>query len=170
LAGEPHLLVGDFNSLAPGARLEAMSVLRHALHTDAERRALGRPLHGLPTVTNILPPVVLPFLPLLAWLAQNRVAAHLCDALVGAYVPRRVVRRVRAEGYVDCYAALHPDAQSEGFTCPLPTPAGRIDYIFASPDLAASLESCEVLTDGPGSPVSLASDHRPVLARLRLGA
>lgn len=169
-AGEPHVLVGDFNSLAPGERLEATGVLRHALAVDAERAANGHALIGLPSVDFVLPPIARPFRPLLVAAARGGALGWLCDVAAGAYVPRGVVRRVRAAGYTDCYAAQHADPHARTFTCPLPAPAGRIDYVFASPALASRLACCEVLTDTPERPVSRGSDHRPVLARFRLGA
>jgi endonuclease/exonuclease/phosphatase family metal-dependent hydrolase len=168
-SGEPHVLVGDFNSLAPGERLEATGVLRHALAVDAERAAKGHQYEGLPSVDFVLPPVARPFRPLLVAAARGGPLGWLCDSVAGAYVPRAVVRRVRAAGYTDCYAVRHPDRRTRAFTCPLPAPAGRIDYVFASAALAKRLVGCEVLTDTPTRAVSRASDHRPVLATFRLG-
>ncbi len=167
-AREPHLLMGDFNSLAPGERLEATTVLRHALVADAHQRQHGQPPFGHPSVSYILPPAARPFRPMLVAATRFGPLAALCNALAGAYMPRDVVRRMRAAGYADCYATSHPDPRTRLFTCPLPTPAGRIDYVFASPALAARLIACEVLTDTPTRPVSHASDHRPVLAEFAL--
>lgn len=167
-AGEPHVLVGDFNSLAPGERLQATGVLRHALAVDAERVAKGHACEGLPSVDFVLPPIARPFRPLLVAAARGGPLGWMCDAAAGAYMPRAVVRRVRAAGYADCYAERHPDRRTRTFTCPLPAAAGRIDYVFASAALATRLVCCEVLTDTPTRPVSRASDHRPVLARFRL--
>lgn len=169
-SGEPHALAGDFNSLAPGERFRAMLVLRHALAVDAARRARKPNMHGHPGVDFILPPLARPLrLPLML---ANRVPplAWLCDRAASAYMPRDVVRGVRNAGYTDCYAALQPDPRAREFTCPARSLAGRIDYIFASPELASRLDCCDVLADAPGRPVTLASDHRPVLARFRLDA
>ncbi|HEY7833135.1 MAG TPA: endonuclease/exonuclease/phosphatase family protein [Ktedonobacterales bacterium] len=167
-AGEPHALVGDFNSLAPGERLAAMGVLRHALAVDAAKRARKPDMRGHPGVDFILPPVARPVRVPLTLAARVAPLAWLGDRAANAYVPRRVVQRARDAGYTDCYAALHPNARTRAFTCPLPAPAGRIDYVFASPALAPRLACCEVLLDAPGQPVTHASDHRPVLARFRL--
>jgi endonuclease/exonuclease/phosphatase family metal-dependent hydrolase len=170
MAEEPHMLVGDLNSLAPGERLLATAVMRHALATDAARRERGISLDGHPGVDFILPPLVRPFRGLLAAASQGGLLGRLVDAVAGGYVPRRVVQRLVDASYTDCYAALHPDPRTRAFTCPQPEVAGRIDYIFASPSLARRLVCCEVLTDTPARPVNRASDHRPVLARFRLGA
>jgi endonuclease/exonuclease/phosphatase family metal-dependent hydrolase len=57
---------------------------------------------------------------------------------------------------------MNPEAT--GFTCPAAAPAGRIDFIFASPELAQSLECCYIPTEGEGVRGEEASDHLPVVA------
>lgn len=167
-AGEPHLLVGDFNSLAPGEPLRASAVLRHALAVEEMRRARGLLMEGHPHVDYIVPPALRPLRPLLGLIGGTPPLAWACDTIASLYVPRAVVRRMRSAGYIDCYAAAHPDPRTRSFTCPSPAPGGRIDYLFASPALAARLASCEILTDTPTRLISYASDHRPVLAHFRL--
>ena len=168
-AGEPHVLVGDFNSVAPGERFQPMQVMRHALSVDAKRKALGHEIHGHPGVDNILPPVMRPLRPLLSVASRNAPLSGLCDTLVSLYMPRSVIGRMLTAGYIDCYAATYPDPGTRAFTCPLPAPGGRIDYIWASPSFAERLVTCDVLTDAPQRPVMGASDHRPLLATFRLG-
>jgi len=174
--GEPHVLLGDFNSVAPGERFRPMRVLRHAMAADARRRARGEPggtgtaLVGHPRVDYILPPAVRPLRALLEGASRHPALSWCCDRLAGLYMPRAVVRRLCAAGYVDCYAALRPDPRTRALTCPADAPGGRIDYIWATPELAARLVACEVLTDAPGCPVARASDHRPVLATFRARA
>jgi endonuclease/exonuclease/phosphatase family metal-dependent hydrolase len=73
--------------------------------------------------------------------------------------PRLVIPAVLATGYVDVYRALHPD--EGGYTAKTPTPIVRIDYIFASPALAARAVSCDRVE---GSLPVYASDHLPVRA------
>ena len=63
--------------------------------------------------------------------------------------------------------SIHPKAR--GFTCPAASPAGRIDFIFASPEMATHLETCYVLTDGEGMPGSAASDHLAIGGVFGLG-
>jgi endonuclease/exonuclease/phosphatase family metal-dependent hydrolase len=170
LRGEPHLLMGDLNSLAPGERLEAGRVLRHALGVEQRARTYGRQQYGHPNLDNILPPAVRPFRPLVVAAFGVPPIAWVCDRLVNWYVPRGVVRRLVGAGYTDVYAAAHPDARTRGYTCPQPDPGGRIDFIFADQVAAAGLVSSEIVVDGPGRDVTHASDHRPVLAMLRIGA
>ncbi|MGH2482179.1 MAG: endonuclease/exonuclease/phosphatase family protein [Ktedonobacteraceae bacterium] len=72
---------------------------------------------------------------------------------------RRALLRLLSVGYVDCYRALHP--AEAGYTYKLPTPGLRLDYIFASPDLAQRLAACDILTGGEAE---TASDHYPIWA------
>lgn len=167
--GAEQILLGDFNSLAPGEPLLASQLLLHAAALD-DRRDQGEDLDGLPTIAKVLPRPLRPLAETLIRLAQIPALAALCDLAAGLYTPRAVVRQARAAGYTDLYAATHPDMSQRVGSCPSHDPAGRIDYIFASPALAARLVACEVLTDTPTRPVSRASDHRPVLATLALDA
>lgn len=168
-AGEPHLVMGDFNTLAPGEPLQASAVLRLALQVDAAHAA-GKPMPGLPDVAAVVPRPLLPLRPVLRAIAASNTLSRLFDLAVSASVPRFVIRRLLASGYIDCYAATHPVRAERERTCPIHAPAGRIDYIFASPTLAARLRSCDILTDTPSRPISVASDHRPVLAEFCLSA
>ena len=115
LAGQPHLLVGDFNALGPGDPV------------------------------GDLPPGV-----------EKR-----GEAVDGA--PRPAIRLILEAGYVDCYRTLHP--REPGYTYPTGPPGAawlRLDYIFASPLLAARLSACDVVTEGEAY---RASDHFPVWAQ-----
>jgi hypothetical protein len=135
---------------------------------EEQERRRGRELSGRPNLSHILPPAFRPLRALVQAAFQVPGVSRLCDALVNVYVPRTVVRRVMRAGYVDVYASTHPDRRTRAYTCPQPSPAGRIDYIFADPHLAACVTEAEVLEDTPTRDVSGASDHRPLLARLRL--
>lgn len=67
-------------------------------------------------------------------------------------------------GYTDCFRAMHRGASREpGYTFALPHPRMRIDYIFASMQLARRLVACDVVT---APPAPHASDHFPVIAEL----
>lgn len=73
---------------------------------------------------------------------------------------RLAIARLQEAGLVDCYRVLHPD--QAGYTSDARTgPAIRIDYCFASPQLAPFLRSCEVVSN---ELTTQASDHLPVLA------
>jgi len=73
--------------------------------------------------------------------------------------PRLVIPTVLDAGYVDVDRALNPEGA--GYTTRTPTPVVRIDYIFASPALAARAVSCGRIE---GSLPVYASDHLPVRA------
>lgn len=165
-AGVPHLVLGDFNTLAPGERLHASAILRLALQVDAARAA-GERMAGLPGVDSVVPRGLRPLRGLLRFVASSEALCRLFDLAVSAYVPRLVIRRMLAAGYVDCYVATHAVRAERGWTCSTRAPAGRIDYVFASPGLARRLRCCEILTDSPGRPIYAASDHCPVLAEFQ---
>ena len=82
------------------------------------------------------------------------------EAIEGA--PRPAIRRILAAGYVDCFRMLHP--QAPGYTYPSHHPWLRLDYIFASPELAPHLGACEVVQ---GTAAATASDHFPMRAEFR---
>jgi endonuclease/exonuclease/phosphatase family metal-dependent hydrolase len=164
-ADETQLLLGDFNSLPPGERLRASQLLLQVARND-ERRAQGEDMTGHPTLLGVLPRPVRPLARALAAWARIPPLAWIGDQLMGAYVPRAVIRQTLAAGYHDLYAEAHPDPRQRDASYSSSVPAGRIDYIFASPALAAGLLACEILGETPTRPVSSASDHRPLLATL----
>jgi exodeoxyribonuclease III len=75
---------------------------------------------------------------------------------------RQVIPLLLSARYVDCYRELHPTIP--GYTYKLPTPALRLDYIFALPSLAKRLSACEVVTEADAE---VASDHFPIWAEFR---
>jgi exonuclease III len=90
----------------------------------------------------------------------------LFDVVAHFYAPRGCIRNLK-RFYVDSYRRMHP--QRLGFTCPAGAPAGRIDYIFASPLLAERITGCDVLRTGEGGITGeQASDHLPILVELGL--
>jgi exodeoxyribonuclease-3 len=71
---------------------------------------------------------------------------------------RLAIARLQEAGLGDCYRVLHPT--QAGYTCDARRgPSMRIDYCFASPHLAQSLHSCEVISN---ELTAKASDHLPV--------
>jgi endonuclease/exonuclease/phosphatase family metal-dependent hydrolase len=161
--GTPHILLGDFNSIAPGDQLKTHILFRHVLKEQKKyydklkvqypdylldkskrakrRRRLTRYVMLL-TVSNPF------FCALLDIISRNFVQGGI-DLLQQA-------------GYVDSFRRIHP--RSRGFTCLAAAPAGRIDFIFASPELAHHLHDCDIVTCGGGVFAEQASDHLPVLA------
>jgi endonuclease/exonuclease/phosphatase family metal-dependent hydrolase len=82
------------------------------------------------------------------------------DAAEGA--PREALRPLAEAGYVDCCRALHDEP---GYTYPAEAPWLRLDYVLASPNLAARLFAAGVASDGEAA---RASDHLPVWAEFAL--
>jgi endonuclease/exonuclease/phosphatase family metal-dependent hydrolase len=164
--GKPHLLMGDFNSLAPGDPFKASFLLRYVVDLD-EARKTSHVGDGHPQLELVVPPKLRFLMPLLRIIPDNQWLCSLFDAAAAFYAPRGSIRILQEGGYIDSYRKVHP--HEWGFTCPAALPAGRIDYIFASPDLAERLEECDTMVEGEGIPGSLASDHLPVTAAFGLG-
>ncbi len=167
--GRPHLLLGDFNSLAPGDAFVPSELLRYVVGLDEQRRTkvIG---DGHPHLDSLVPPSLRFLTPLIRALPRYPLFSNVVDAMAALYVARGTIRLIRDAGYVDCYRQLHSHAR--GLTCPADAPAGRIDYIFADPELAQRLINCYVINEGDGLSGRDASDHLaitaeyiPVLAR-----
>ena len=182
----PHLLLGDFNALAPGddvlatAFFRRMTELRRAgllvsgaggtigplTSADGEagaaiddrwRRAGVDPrlIGGIP----VLPRVVSP-------LTVGVPVSRAIDRLLGRFIERWTVERLLHDGYVDCYRRVHPRAR--GLTCATWQLSARVDYVFATPDVAAQVVSADVVggRTWPDPDAAVASDHFPVVADL----
>jgi endonuclease/exonuclease/phosphatase family metal-dependent hydrolase len=160
--GTPHLLMGDFNTLAPGDRLKASILLRYLVERDRRHQQNPNDSVGHPSL-NFVVPAPLRFLnPLLRVIPRSKLLSALFDEAGSLYAPRGSIRLLCKAGYIDCFRSTNPYAW--GFTCPASAPAGRIDFIFASPELAGRLSVCKVITEGNGSRAEQASDHLPVVA------
>ncbi|MGA8206646.1 MAG: endonuclease/exonuclease/phosphatase family protein [Candidatus Dormiibacterota bacterium] len=186
----PHLVIGDFNAVAPGDRIQATDFfaqinLWRRTGVLQEAGAMGPIPPGLSrlrwwqdpetadAIVEELPEAVRSGLPRLPWLVHPLLEVlprgDTTDAVLGALLPRAAVRSMLRAGYIDCLRALHPRASA--FTCPTYQPAARIDYIFVTRGLDRRLVSCEVVGRS-GELAELArraSDHFPVLAEFSLG-
>ncbi|MFN2582500.1 MAG: endonuclease/exonuclease/phosphatase family protein [Candidatus Dormibacteria bacterium] len=178
----PHILVGDFNAMAPGDDVAAtrffrkLNELRRARlmvpladgsmgpaprrrddpEIDDAWRAAGidpRLEPGIP----VLPRVVGP-------LTANLPVSPALDRFMGRFIERWTVERLLREGYVDSFRRVHPRAH--GHTCATWLPAARVDYVFTTPDLGDRLVACDVVGDRrhPDRDALVASDHFPVVA------
>lgn len=78
--------------------------------------------------------------------------------------PRRAIELILTAGYLDCFRALHPADVEPGYTFPTDAPWLRLDYIFASPEMAARLHAGGLVA---GATAAAASDHFPVWAEFR---
>ena len=164
---DPHVLMGDFNALAPGDALKASRLLRYLVDLDKRRKFSPQDNYGHPYLNFVIPPHLRPFKPLLYLVPRSRLLCNLFDEASGLYIGRGSIAHLRAAGYVDCFRYVNPRAW--GFTCPSAAPAGRIDYLFANPLLATRLSTCKVVTGEPEVNAEEASDHLPIVADFGVG-
>jgi len=160
--GIPHVLIGDFNTLAPGDTFKGSLFLRYMLKLDAQRKQDTAAMTGHPYLDFVVPPLLRIFNPLLRIIPRSGLLSAFFDVAASLYAPRGSIKLLRNAGYVDCFRRMNP--HDWGFTYPAAAPAGRIDFIFASPELAARLSSCCVIMSGEGLPGEQASDHFPLCA------
>ena len=164
----PHLVMGDFNALAPGDKLKASNLLGYLVEGDDDWQGdwQAKERDGHPSLNGVVPPQLRFLNPLLCRIPRNRVFRALLDEAGSLYAPRGSIGLLYKAGYVDCFRYVNPRAW--GFTCPADAPAGRIDYIFANPLLATRLSACKVV--GGEEILRLdASDHLPVIAEFGVG-
>lgn len=161
--GLPHVIVGDFNSLAPGDSFKASFLLRYVVHMDQRNRNKAYISDGNPHLNFVVPPRLRFLNPLLRIIPQHKLLSALFDIAASLYAPRGPIVMLQNAGYNDCYR--QSNHHSWGFTCPAAAPAGRIDFIFANTPLAQRLESChEILLGEHGVKGDQASDHLAVAA------
>jgi exonuclease III len=86
------------------------------------------------------------------------------DRFMSRFIERWTIERMLRNGYVDAFRHMHPRAH--GLTVATWTPAARVDYIFATPELARRLARCDVVGERrwPDPDARHASDHFPVVA------
>jgi Metal-dependent hydrolase len=162
----PHLLMGDFNSLAPKESFKASHLLKYVVRMDA-RIPVKTLNDGHPHINSIVPPKLRWLVPFLRFIAHNDVLCALFDLAAYFYAPRSCIHLLQSQ-YNDCFRKLYP--HDPGFTCPAAAPAGRIDYIFANDVLAACLLDCSVVAHGEDNLAgSAASDHLGVCAEFGAG-
>lgn len=81
---------------------------------------------------------------------------------VATDMPREAIPLLLNAGYIDCYRRVHPIAP--GYTYKLPDPSMRLDYIFASIEMALHLNRCAVVMS---EEARSASDHLPIMAEFQ---
>jgi endonuclease/exonuclease/phosphatase family metal-dependent hydrolase len=160
--GTPHLLMGDFNAIAPGDQLQASALLRYLLIMDQKYRLNPHIDLGLPNLDSVIPAPLHFLYPWLEAMSRSKLISAVLDKSGSLYASRGSISLLRKAGYFDCFRMKNPN--DPGFTCPAGSLAGRIDYIFASPELAERLSVCRTVTEGNGSRGEEASDHLPVFA------
>ncbi len=154
--------MGDFNAIAPGDRLKASALLRYLVAMDLQYRRNPHVDDGHPNLDSVVPKPLRFLYPILQTIPYSNVLCALLDRTGSFYAPRGCISMLRKAGYIDCFRLKNPN--DPGFTCPAAALAGRIDYIFASPELAERLSACCVVTEGNGLRGDEASDHLPIVA------
>lgn len=160
--GTPHLLMGDFNSIAPGERVKGSLFLRFVLNLQHYSHLRSGNPKGLPDLDYVLPRPLRFLKPVFQFVSGSRLLGALLDHMDWFYAPRGGIDLLVKAGYVDSFRSLHP--RDSGYSWPAPMPAGRIDFIFASPEYAGALSMCEIVNGAGDMPGSAASDHLPVFA------
>ena len=160
--GTKHVLIGDFNSVAPGERLKGSSFLRYVSEPELYYQLKPDASIQAPNLDFVVPPALHIVKPLLALIPRSKIFSALLDSADVFYAPRGGIDLLNRAGYVDCFRVLHSNKQ--GFTWPAPIPSGRVDFIFASTELASQLQCADVIVDGEGLSASQASDHLPIFA------
>lgn len=183
LAPIPHLIVGDFNAIAPGDQVDASHFLeriaelhragvfsrgRDGLWGPQERGAATDPkLDAMWLSVGIDPhlDISVPRLPgLVPRVTRALPRGPGVDRVLNRLIERWSVERLLDAGYTDCFRAVHPRAA--GYTCATWMPAARIDYVFATEWLAERVTACAVIGSRmrPDTEALTASDHLPVAA------
>lgn len=153
----PHLLLGDFNSIAPGEQLHGSDLVLHFLQ-EYERELQSHPEHrtSMSRSRQLRDCAINSTLHLLL---GTRSGKRLID-YAGHIFGRGGIDLLLQAGYKDSFRYMHPE--KPGFTFPAACPACRIDYIFVSPELAKRLTASAVITSVPDMSGDEASDHLPV--------
>src|SRR5262249_37734258 len=94
---KPHLLMGDFNSLAPGDPFKASHLLRYIVGLDRVRPDL-RVSDGNPQLEFVVPPRLRFLLPVLRVIPNNRFLTALFDAAATFYAPRGCIQMLLQAG------------------------------------------------------------------------
>lgn len=157
--GTPHLLMGDFNSLAPGETFQVSELFRYFIQQrEQAKKQRARPPRPKRSMRTRVWRMVARLINISV---HNRLLTPLVD-IIGRLFAQGGIDLLLQAGYIDCFRQLHP--HEPGFTMHAAAPVARIDFIFASPELARRLQSCNVITEGDGLYAHEASDHLPVYA------
>jgi len=155
--GSPHLLLGDFNSIAPGDRLHGSDLVLYFIQ-QYERKLQSHPEHraSMSRSRQLRDCAINSTLRLLLGTRGGKMLIDYAGQIFG----RGGIDLLLQAGYKDSFRYLHPE--DLGFTFPAARPACRIDYIFVSPELAKRLTASTVITTLPDMCGDKASDHLPI--------
>ncbi len=124
--GKPHLLMGDFNAIAPGDTLNASDILRYNVHMRDQKDAYLKK-QALTAHKPYIPP---PFSErLIFWIIRTLLHSRGGQALIHASTPLYTqggFDLLLAAGYTDCFRSLHPGMLAIPFQPPIPLAASTI--------------------------------------------
>lgn len=154
----PHIIMGDFNSIAPSDPFRASNLL----HFLVEREQTKHKKDGLPYLAFVLPRPLRWLQPLLPLVSDWEPLMRILDPLATCFVPHESLRLLLDYHYTDCYRSIH--LHECGFTYPAGREAGRIDFILACPELTPYLRQADVFRRDDDMLIAGASDHLPLVA------
>jgi endonuclease/exonuclease/phosphatase family metal-dependent hydrolase len=157
--GKPHLLMGDLNAIAPGDGLRGSAFLSYFLSPEQGYRQKYQDF----IERSKRKYVMRASLHIIEAIPRSGFLSAITDTASSLYAPRAGIELLHKAGYLDCYRHVNP--LRPGFTCPASTPAGRIDFIFASQELAQRLSAAFVVGKAEGVSGDEASDHLSVFAK-----
>lgn len=164
--GTPHILMGDFSAVSRGEWLKGSNLLSYVAGLQLKYKENPDNFLEPPSMSYIFPSPLDKLSPLLKVVPKFQFLSTCFDLgtnLIRA--PRANLGLLQREGYVDCFR--NKNRRAEGFTSPTVALAARLDYIFASPELAPRLLSCSVIESASGIKGEDASDHLPVFAEFK---
>ena len=93
--GTPHLLMGDFNAIAPGDRLKASALLRYLIIMDQQYRRNPHEDFGHPNLDSVVPEPLRFLYPLLQTIIRSKLLCALLDKTGSLYARRGSISMLR---------------------------------------------------------------------------
>src|SRR6266568_6248643 len=93
--GTPHLLIGDFNAIAPGDRLKASALLRYLITMDLQYWRNPHEDFGHPNLDSVVPGPLRFLDPLLQTIPRNKALCAFFDWAGSLYAPRGSISLLR---------------------------------------------------------------------------
>jgi len=165
--GTPHLLMGDFSAIARHELLRASALLRYVIALQKEYKEDEKAFIEKPTLDYAmpLPKFILKFSPIFSLIARSKLLCYLFDLGVTRFrAPHGDLHLLYKAGYTDCFREKNKKPRLAGLTASTTALAARLDFIFASPEMAQRLTTCSVIEQAEDIKGVDASDHLPIFA------
>src|SRR5205823_2221805 len=107
--GTPHLVMGDFNALAPGDPFKASALLSYLVKSDQRYSQNPASMIGHPYLNFVVPGPLRIFNPILRIIPRSKLLCRLFDAAASVYAPRGTIGLLQRAGYVDCFRKMNPE-------------------------------------------------------------